>query len=173
MQSNHSSLPQTVGLLRRLLALLYDALLLLAVLFFASLVVVVPFNIGYEHRFYPIYVIYIYTIGFFFLAWFWTHGGQTLGMRAWGIQLQQINGQSITWKWAIYRFFSILLFWFPAAAGHFFFNPINKQFIYFLLAPIVIDYLWCFFNPDRLALHDKLSQTRLIRIPSARAVSQQ
>ncbi len=173
MNSNDPSLSQSVGLLRRFGALLYDALLLIAVLFFASLLTVAPFNIVYGHPiyilpghpFYPIFMLYIYMIGFLFLAWFWTHGGQTLGMKAWSLRLQQINGQSITWKWALFRFFSVLLFWFPAAAGHLLLNSTSKQFIYIWIAPIVIDYLWCFFNPDRLALHDKLSQTRLVRIP--------
>lgn len=166
MQSNHSCIPQSVGLFRRLGALLYDALLLLAVLFFASLPIVVPFNIVYGHRFYPIYIFYVYVIGFFFLGWFWTHGGQTLGMRAWRIRLQHVNGQPITWKWALYRFISVLVFWLPAAAGHLFFQATYKQFIYVWIAPIIADYLWCFFNSDRLALHDVLSQTRLVRIPS-------
>ena len=166
IQSNHSSKPKSVGLLRRLGALLYDALLLVAVLFFASLLIVVPFNITYGHPYYPIYVIYVYTISFFFLGWFWTHGGQTLGMRAWRIQLQHINGQSITWKWALYRFFSVLVFWFPAAAGYLFLQATYKQLIYFWIVPIVVDYLWCFLNPDRLAVHDILSRTRLVKIPS-------
>jgi len=38
-----------------------------------------------------------------FFVWFWTHGGQTLGMRAWRLKVQRMNGTSITSFQAILR----------------------------------------------------------------------
>jgi uncharacterized RDD family membrane protein YckC len=98
---------------RRLGAVLYDSLLLAGTLLAASalaLLVVVGF-IGAEQVKLrnplisnPFFSTYLFFIGFFFYAWFWTHGGQTLGMRAWKIRIQQLNGHGITWWQALLRF---------------------------------------------------------------------
>lgn len=144
MQSQNSSLLQQrrVGLPRRLGAMLYDSLLLFALLFFASVIVVVPFGITLEHPLYPFFVGYIYTLGFLFFGWFWTHGGQTLGMKTWRIRVQQENGDAITWWQALLRFLSAIISWLPLGAG----------------------FIWCLFSTDRLTFHDAFSGTRLVRI---------
>lgn len=155
---------QPVGLLRRFGAIVYDGLLLFAVLFFASLVVVIPFGITYEHPLYPLYILYIYAAALVFLGWFWTQRGQTLGMKTWGIQVEQTNGQWINWKQAITRYLSALLFYIPAAAAYWLFPPHWHHFLWVGLLPIAADYSTCFFNHDKHALHDMISQTHLVLI---------
>ena len=86
MQNNIKT-NEPVGLLRRFGAIFYDALLLIAVLFFASLPIAVPLNITIEHPWYSYFVAYIYLVSFLFFGWFWTHGGQTLGLKTWKSQL--------------------------------------------------------------------------------------
>jgi uncharacterized RDD family membrane protein YckC len=127
--------------MRRLGAMLYDGLLLFAVLFFASLIVVLPFDITLEHLLYPLYIAYIYTICFLFFGWFWTHGGQTLGMKTWRFRVEQENGQAITWPQALLRFLAACISWLPFGAG----------------------FIWCLLSSDRLTFHDALSGTRLVR----------
>ena len=38
----------------------------------------------------------LYTCGAYFYVWCWTHGGQTLGMTAWRVEVRQHNGRKIT-----------------------------------------------------------------------------
>lgn len=96
---------------KRLLAAVYDSLLILAVLFIAT-AIALPFTGGAATstdnlilKFYLLIVIFI------FYGWFWTHGGQTLGMRAWKLQLVQFDGSSVTWKHAFIRFITALPAW--------------------------------------------------------------
>ena len=81
------------GLARRFAAIFYDAVLLIGILVLASLIVVAPLRITYGHPWYPLYVIYVYSVAFVFFGWFWTHGGQTLGMKTWGIRIVAMDGR--------------------------------------------------------------------------------
>ncbi|MGH7129142.1 MAG: RDD family protein, partial [Planctomycetaceae bacterium] len=105
------------GLLRRFAAIVYDSLLLFAVLFFASLAVIVPFDIRYGDPLYSLYLLYTYAVGFLFFGWFWTHGGQTLGMRTWRIRLESAGGDIITWRRALLRYVAALLSWLLLGGG--------------------------------------------------------
>ena len=128
------------GLLRRLGTIVYDALLLLAVLFFAT-AILLPFNAGEafssKHVFYPAYLI---IVSFLFYAWFWIHGGQTLGMRAWKIKLHSADGRPMNWRRAAMRFAVAGLSW----------------------ACLGLGFVWCLFDPQRRCWHDAASNTRLV-----------
>ncbi|MEN8260121.1 MAG: RDD family protein, partial [Pseudomonadota bacterium] len=75
------------GFFRRLGAIFYDSLLLLSVLFVAT-ALILPFNEGEafhsNQHYYPLFLL---ILSLLFFGWFWTHGGQTLGMRAWKIKV--------------------------------------------------------------------------------------
>ena len=127
------------GLPRRCAAMLYDSLLLAAVLFLVTLLllpvvpgaVIEPGNIPY--------MLYLVAVAWLYFAWQWTHGGQTLGMRAWRLRLRRMDGRDASLTDASLRFTCAFLSWLPAGAG-------------FALAA---------FHPERLALHDRLSGTVL------------
>lgn len=127
------------GLLRRVGAIVYDSLLLLAVLFFAT-AIALPFNAGKAFTtgqiYYPIYLL---GISFFFYGWFWRHGGQTLGMRAWKIKIHTLDGRPVGWNQAGLRFAAAMLSWGCFGMG----------------------FLWCLFDKSSLCWHDHLSKTRL------------
>ncbi|MGI8740131.1 MAG: RDD family protein [Gammaproteobacteria bacterium] len=78
---------------------------------------------------------------FLFFGWFWTHGGQTLGMSTWRFRVIQNNGATITWSQALLRLLTAAISWLLFGAG----------------------FLWCLFNREKLALHDIVSGTRLTR----------
>jgi uncharacterized RDD family membrane protein YckC len=117
----------------------YDLLLLTSIYFFSTLVIL-PFNNGQpiEHGNLP-YDIYLMVITYLYFTWQWTHGGQTLGMRAWKIRLRQDDGGNVTWLDASLRFLLALLSALALGAG-------------FMRALI---------KPDRLTFHDRYSNTRL------------
>jgi uncharacterized RDD family membrane protein YckC len=127
------------GLLRRLAAILYDLLLLIA-LFFVATALLLPINNGEafssQQVFYPLY---LFVISFFFYAWFWTHGGQTLGMRAWKIKVLRFDHTPIHWQQALLRFLAAILSW----------------------AVFGLGFWWVLIDKNRLGWHDKLSKTAL------------
>ena len=54
---------------------------------------------------------------FIFNAWFWTHGGQTLGMKTWRIRLVNENGSVLSWGQALLRYLCALPSWFIILIG--------------------------------------------------------
>jgi uncharacterized RDD family membrane protein YckC len=100
------------GLLKLLAVIFYDSILLLAVLF-AATYLVLPLNHGEAFSNRPIaYPLYLLSVCFAFYGWFWTHGGQTLGMRTWKLKLLSDRGlKAITWKQALIRFVFAMISW--------------------------------------------------------------
>ena len=85
-----------------------------------------------------------------YFAGSWVRGGQTIGARAWRIQVVAMDGGPVSFAAAIARLFAGLVAWLPAGLGVW----------------------WSLFDRQRLAWHDRLSGTRLAyapRVPSARA----
>jgi len=132
---------QPPGLLRRLGALFYDAALLLAILFLATLALL-PWHGGIAFQANsPAYKAYLLGVSFLFFGWFWTRGGQTLGMRAWKIRLCSLDGGAVSWPQAALRFMAALL-----SLGFFglgFFTALT--------------------DPDKRCWHDRLTGTRMLR----------
>lgn len=127
---------------QRLLCLLYDFLLLFAVIFMASLVFVPLFSSIDPLYFKPFYQFYLLTIMGVYFIWFWTHGGQTLAMQTWKLRIVDSKDQSITKKQAITRYLLALVLY------PFFF----------------ITLIWMFFDRDRQFLHDRIAGTKVIKL---------
>ncbi len=98
-------------LFRRLAAMIYDGLLLIAVLFVATGVATAVTRGESITAGNPLFTTYLFLVCFVFFSWFWTHGGQTLGMRAWKIRLQRIDGSSVTLMQSLLRFITGLPAW--------------------------------------------------------------
>ena len=129
---------------RRLAAMFYDALLLFAIVFIAATPLVLIAG-GAESPFIkgPVFKLYIYGISFFFFGWFWTHGGQTLGMRSWKLRVVRMDDQPLEWDSALYRYLLATVSLFLFGLG----------------------FLWILFDKNNLAWHDQLSKTRIIFDP--------
>ena len=149
---DEASLPPA-GLIRRLAALLYDAFLVLAIWmtlgFAAQLIAGVETNQVIDGRVEtsPVFGLLLFALmcasAAAFYVWFWTRGGQTLGMLAWRIRAQSRDGGPMTVRQALLRF---LCAW-PS---------------FFLFG---LGYLWLYFDPQGDAAHDRLSRTRVVRLP--------
>jgi uncharacterized RDD family membrane protein YckC len=131
------------GLIRRLFAIFYDSFLLIAILFIVT-GIATALNQGAaiepNDTFYPLYVIIVFGLSYLYFAWFWIHGGQTLGMKTWRIQLYSPNNKEISWKIASIRFFSAFLSWGIFGLG----------------------FLWAFIDKKNRCWHDLLSHTELL-----------
>lgn len=96
---------------RRLAAAVYDGLLLLGIWMAALMIdTVVRDTIGVE-RAWPALRAYLFLIGLVFFGWFWTHGGQTLGMRAWRLFVRRGDGTPVRWVDAGLRYAVMLVCW--------------------------------------------------------------
>ncbi len=138
-QARDEAATEPAGLGRRLVALCYDALLLLSVLFVGTaLALLVTWKELDYHN--PLFRGYLFGLCFVFYAWFWLHGGQTLGMQAWRLRLQQPDGRPVTFRQALLRF---LAAW--ALPG--------------------ISLLWILVDRDGMAIHDRLSKTVIVKLP--------
>jgi uncharacterized RDD family membrane protein YckC len=140
----------SVGFGRRVAALVYDLLLLAALLmiytggalFFTHGAALVPATAGawvYAYR-----AGLLGVIGGYYLI-NWLRSGQTLGMRAWRLRVVSDAGRPLTLKAAVLRAVFGALAWMPAALG----------------------VLWLYVDPDHLALQDRWSKTRVIRLARA------
>jgi len=144
--------PVRAGLLRRLGALLYDSLLLLALLIVAT-ALFLPFTGGeaLDPRTHPALefayraVLVLLIVGFNGL--FWTRRGQTLGMASWRLRVEREDGHLLTWGDTLRR-----LAWALVA-----------------LLPLGLGYAWVLVDPQRRAWHDRLSGTRVVVLPKGRA----
>lgn len=100
---------------KRLLAIVYDGLLLIAVLFLAMAVMLLFFKGKNPEDGSLIATLYMILVSYGFFAWFWTHGGQTLGMRAWKLQLVSThstnNSARISYKQSAIRIITAIPAW--------------------------------------------------------------
>lgn len=112
---------------RRLAAAGYDSLLLSGVLFVASALAMglTVAIIGSEaFRMHnplpgnPFFRTWLLLVCFCFYGGFWVCGGQTLGMRAWKLRIQQRDGRGIRWQQALLRFLTAGLWLLPAMYLH-------------------------------------------------------
>lgn len=153
---------------RRIGAMVYDTLLLFAVLVVAS-ALTLPFRGGKgATHFDPVMMIYIFSVIFFFFGWFWTHGGQTLGMRAWRIKLVANHQDSISWPTAFFRYLLSLpvwLFLFYSLHSHndrfgteTFLTQIPGWILY------TLSVVWLFIDNIPGNWREKLTRTRIIQI---------
>ncbi len=134
------------ALWRRLAAMVYDSLLLVAVLMTAT-AIVLPLT-GGEAIAGPVrwpYRAYLLFVGCGFFAVFWHFGGQTLGMRAWRLQVRGASGP-VSWREAWLRSLAAIVSWLPLGLG----------------------YLWSLFDDEQRTWHDRLSGTNLVVIPKRR-----
>jgi len=123
---------------RRSAALIYDALLLVAV-FFVITAVAVSLNEGEKVSSAGLRFVFLLT-AYVFYTWFWLHGGQTLGMRAWRLRLVDANGRAPTWSAVSVRFLVAIGSWTACGLGH----------------------VWILIDVHRRAWHDRVSRTFVI-----------
>ena len=136
--TNYNECP-SAKLWRQFAAMFYDSLLITAILFVATAIALV-FNNGEAIETNHFYNLFLLLLIFIFYSWFWTHRGQTLGMRVWKIRIVSELGGLPGWSSCFIR-------------------------LIFALVSIIclgLGYWWRLFKP--YTWHDHLSQTRIVDI---------
>lgn len=111
MSDSLSQLIVPAPIWRRFAASIYDGLLLLG-LWMVTLLLSLPLNrLLAQPPGGPLSRALLFIVGLGFFAWFWTRGGQTLGMRAWRLQVRRELGGSLRLPIAAVRYTAMLIFW--------------------------------------------------------------
>jgi len=135
---------QTAGFIKRILALVYDSLLMGAIILVLSLLLVFA-NGGYPESGSFVSFIQFFILVFtgpIFYSYFWIiNKGQTTGMQAWKIQLVTVDETELNIKKTMLRcLVSTISF---ACFG--------------------LGYLWILYNKDNLSWADILTKTKVIK----------
>ena len=142
MMSGNEATPPA-GFVRRLLAIVYDLILLLAVLYVAMGALLLISAGAANQPGSPWLSAYLLLVSFIFYGWFWINGGQTLGLRSWRLRVEEGDGRPLTWGVAMLRFSLGLLTCLPLGVG----------------------FLWMLLDRERRTLYDRLSGTRVVLLP--------
>lgn len=131
------------GLPRRLATMIYDLMLVFGVVVVAAALFIIPAQAltgatdidGLARRALQLWIVAVVLL---YYGYFWSHGRQTLAMRAWRTRLIRDDGAELTGVDALRRLAFATLTLLPFGAG----------------------VLWVLFDRDGLAWYDRLSHTR-------------
>jgi uncharacterized RDD family membrane protein YckC len=129
----------TAGMTRRLASMLYEGLVVFAVLLIGFLlpqIVLNAFGLVLAPR-----LLWLHVLGLlmFYFVWFWLHGGQTLPMKTWKLVLVSDDGSRLRPLQAVLRY---LAAWPSILVGG-------------------IGILWALVDRDHQFLHDRIAGTRI------------
>lgn len=129
----------TPGLPRRLASMLYETLLLAAILFIAGALFTAVFQPPLSVALRYLLQLYLLLVAAAYFIWIWLHGGQTLPMKTWRLKLASADGQALKPRQAILRFI-------------------------FALIGIALGFgiLWALFDRDRQFWHDRMAGTKVV-----------
>jgi uncharacterized RDD family membrane protein YckC len=134
---------ENAGLGRRLGAALYDSLLVGALMFLGTVLILIarggeavdPGDLRYQ--------LALLAIAWLFFAIFWSRYARTLGLQSWRMRIESFSGTQPSFLAASIRFFAAILSWLPAGLG----------------------FWWSLWDRDKLTWHDRISKTRLRYYP--------
>lgn len=128
------------SLKRRFLSLVYESLVLAALLLAGALPVVILTR-HWDHAIArPVLQFWLLLVCGLYYVWQWVRNGQTLPMKTWRLRLVTRNGSPLTTTRAALRYTVALASTLALGLG----------------------FLWALMDRDRLFLHDRLAGTRII-----------
>lgn len=163
----------------RMIAIVYDGMLILALLFIVGTVLsvlgtylFVPIGTTSQEAqrlptwyqngvMTPAFILTL--VGFYGL--FWRRGGQTLGMQTWRLKTLTQEGKLLTWTQSLIRILSACLV--PVLCGMAGYAMHGTRWAILLSAifGLLFNYCFCWFNRQGLAVHDMLSKTMTLKMP--------
>ena len=140
----NTEMPLPAGFFRRLAAMVYDGLLVIAILMTTITLIVVLTNTPVAQA----NVLGLLLLeSFAFFAYFWIFRGQTLGMLAWRLSIVTGSGYQMTFSQAFLRYFAAL-----------------ASFALFGLG-----YIWILIDAQKRSWPDLISDSRVLFTPKSRS----
>ena len=127
------------SLRRRIASMLYEALLVAAVLFIAGFAFTAIFRSPLPPVLRFVFQLYLLLVMATYFIWYWLHGGQTLPMKTWHLRIVRADGQPLGLKQACLRFLLALI-------------GVGSGF----------SILWALFDRERLFWHDRMAGTKVV-----------
>lgn len=131
------------GFFRRMLIMLYDALIVFALMMLATGLLLLVYDQRLTAGKDVAYTVYLAVFWFGYLCWCWRNGGMTVGMRAWKVRLVADDSSRLSWRQCAIRFLVSLASALALGAG----------------------FLWSFSDSSRRTWHDRASHSRLVKLP--------
>lgn len=179
IQDTPAEAPVIAGIAVRMMAILYDGMLILAMLFLVGTIGAVVgtlllLDVGTESahaRQLPLWYqngvmtpLFVLTlIGFYGL--FWRKSGQTLGMQTWRLKTVDNMGNLLTWSQSTRRIMSACLLPFLCGVVALVLHGARLSVLLGALFGFVFNYAFCLFNSRGLAVHDILSNSMTLKVP--------
>lgn len=161
--------PPPAGLSRRFAALVYELLLLTAIVLvtgFAALPLVSPGGggalavPGLPQR--VILFCLLFAVLAWYFAWSWSRGRRTLPMKTWRLALVRADGGQVSVRTALARYLATWIGPALAVAGYAVLRPTGLGAHAAWL--VALNFLWAFVDPARQFLHDRIAGTRIVRV---------
>jgi uncharacterized RDD family membrane protein YckC len=170
LPDTHASLQQAPSLPRRLACFVYEGVLLFGVLMVAGLL----YGMLTQQRHALVGMqglqVFIFSVLGTYFSWFWSHGGQTVAMTTWHIQLLMRDGRPVPAARAALRYVLSWLWFLPALAWAYLTGARSGGAVALAVTIGVLGYaMLSRLNPQRQYWHDLLCGTRLVQCqPPAR-----
>ncbi|MCA1245092.1 RDD family protein [Massilia sp. MS-15] len=158
----------TPSILRRVTAMLYEALLLFAV----EMLAIAAYMLVTLNSQHPLaregMKLWLLLVTAAYFMWCWIDSGHTLAMKTWRIKVVKLGCHKLPLRTAAARFLLAWGWFAPALAVCWAFGLHDKAQVGIALALGVAAWaLTALFDKDRQFLHDRLAGTRLIALPKA------
>ncbi|NRF68649.1 RDD family protein [Aquincola sp. S2] len=112
---------------------------------------------------------FLFVILAIYFTWFWSHGGQTVAMKAWHIRLVDAAGRPVSQPRALLRYVASWLWFLPSLVLVYQSGLRQPGAVFGVMAIGVIGYAaLAWLRPDRQFWHDALCGTRLVTWRHAR-----
>lgn len=170
--------PVVAGPVLRITALVYDGLLILALIIVVGTILIVlgtssqVIEQGHAGKLSENYRYFVLLPSFIGVTWlfyglFWRRTGQTLGMQTWRLKAIQPNGALLDWPLTVIRCLSASIVPLVCGLMGYLVHGTPIALVISFSVGFLFNYLFALFNRRRLALHDVMSGTLVVRLPPA------
>jgi uncharacterized RDD family membrane protein YckC len=154
---------ESPGIARRLAAFGYEGLLLFGVVMIAGYLYSSLTQQRHALQGHGGLQAFLFVVLAIYFVWFWSHGGQTVAMRAWHVRLVTHDGQAVGQARAAMRYLASWVWFLPALISAWLAGLQSTAQIFAAMGVGVIAYaLSARLHPERQFWHDALCGTRLV-----------
>ena len=154
--------PLTPSVPRRLAAMAYEGLVLFGVVMAAGFLYSLLSQQRHALQGRSGLQAFLFVVLGIYFVWFWSHGGQTVAMKAWQVRLVDPQGRPVSQGRALLRYLASWLWFLPALT-------VARMAQWHDAAAVAASGLWVaayaassYLRPDRQYWHDVLCSTRLV-----------